>query len=172
MNRNETTPHLKRFSIRVLNSKLQEVDLTGNKNFASAPSNRPLHQLSATPTVRNIICPQHHLSATLTVRNSNVRYNSPSANSTIRSSNNPFLQHSATNYPLHQPVRYINPSSYLKTASSSPEKNLAPSFIIEAKPGARGTWRAILSLLGGLDLQKIVLPMCSGNYCTPQQFHK
>ena len=124
-------------------------------------TNCPLHQLSATSTDRNIICPQHHLLATLTVRNSNVRYNSPSANSTIR----------YPNLPL-QTIRYINPSSYLKTASSSPEKNLAPSFIIEAKPGARGTWRAILSLLGGFDLQKIVLPMCSGNYCTPQQFHK
>jgi hypothetical protein len=32
---------------------------------------------------------------------------------------------------------------YLKTASSSPEKNRAPSFIMEAKPGALGTWSAI-----------------------------
>ena len=39
---------------------------------------------------------------------------------------------------------------FLMTASSIPEKNLDPSFIMEENPGARGTWRAIVDE-GGKD---------------------
>jgi len=40
---------------------------------------------------------------------------------------------------------------FLITASSNPEKNLAPSFIIDEKPGARGTCNAILTKLVSSD---------------------
>ena len=40
---------------------------------------------------------------------------------------------------------------FLMTASSNPEKNLAPSFIIDEKPGARGTCNAILTKLVSFD---------------------
>ena len=40
---------------------------------------------------------------------------------------------------------------FLMTASSNPEKNLAPSFIIDENPGARGTCNAILTKLVSFD---------------------
>ena len=40
---------------------------------------------------------------------------------------------------------------FLITASSNPEKNLAPSFIIDEKPGARGTCNAIFTKLVSFD---------------------